>query len=200
MPETTSTAILSDRAWAVLIAAKLDLTQEADIVRVQEVLTQAGVSGGRPPSNQHRAQVEAVYFSGIKVVRDDESATTAQAKAAEPTPDDPDHVEDVEDVTADPVAPEHETATAPFSFQHTFDTSFTAFATDGENITGKVDSTRIVIAWRIHQGRPEGAIYTSRSNAPPRSVPMNNSPTSTPTRPRSTPTPALRSRSSPSST
>lgn len=192
----TPTAILSDRAWAELIAAKMDLTQEADIVRVQDVLTQTGVSGGRPPSNQHRAQVEAVYFSGIKVVRDDEGASSAPAEAA-PTHDGAKHVGDAEGSTAEHVAPEHGTATAPFSFQHTFSTSFTAFATDGENLTGKsailgvilwglrgapptptlqtdvrdnwlreavlvlkVDSTRIVIAWRIHQGRPEGAIYT----------------------------------------
>lgn len=197
MSDATSAAILSDRAWAELVAEKMGLSGEADIVRVQQVLTESGVSGGRPPSNQHRAQVEAIYFSGIKIVRDDPEPVVADtdptAEASAGAVDD----DGAPSSGGAHAAPVHETTTAPFSFQHTFDTSFTAFATDGENLTGKsailgvilwglrgtpptptlqgdirdnwlreailvlnVDSTRIVIAWRIDGGRPEGAIYT----------------------------------------
>lgn len=203
MADATSTAILSDQAWAELVAAKMGLSDEAETTRVRQVLTQAGVHGGRPPSNQHRAQVEAVYFSGIKVVRDD-----AEPVAYDMDPPSGTAAEDMDgnasaSASAFQAAPQHETTTAPFSFQHTFDTTFTAFATEGKNLTGKsailgvilwglrgtpptptlqadvrdnwlrdavlvvkVDSTRIVIAWRIDHGRPEGAIYTVLGDAP----------------------------------
>lgn len=204
MSDATSVAILSDRAWAELVAEKMGLTEEANIVQVQRVLTEAGVSGGRPPSNQHRAQVEAIYFSGIKVVRDDdpEPVIAEQDPTAEASDDDVDGDAAASSGAAQ-AAPAHETTTAPFSFQHTFDRSFTAFATDGENLTGKsailgvilwglrgtpptptlqgdirdnwlreavlvlkVDSARIVIAWRIDGGRPAGSIYTVVGEAP----------------------------------
>lgn len=161
-------SVLSDRDWAETVAAALGLEKDADITRVGEVLKEAGLAAGRQPAMQHRLRVAGLYFAGIKVIRNSEDET------------------DVE--------------TVPFSFQHTFDRTFTAFATDGVNDCGKstilgvllwglrgvvplptlqgdvredwlrevvltvdVDGAHLVSQWRVHDGRPEGAIYLASS-------------------------------------
>lgn len=158
--------VLSDRDWAETVAAALGLEDEVDIVRVGEILKEAGLTAGRPPAMQHRLRVTGLYFAGIKVIRNSDDET------------------DVE--------------TVPFSFQHTFTRTFTAFATDGINDCGKstilgvllwglrgvvplptlqgdvrehwlrdvvitftLDGAHLVFQWRVDNGRPEGAIYVT---------------------------------------
>lgn len=197
MAETSSTAILTDADWAALVSEKMSLTEAGDLAHVQKVLTEAGVTSGRPLSDQHSMRVESVYFAGIKVLRDDHRSATDAADAGEPNDDPTDLAEDKAD---DPVgsATAHPTSSEPFAFQHTFEKSFTAFATEGRNSTGKsailgvilwglrgsppsptlqgdiaekwlrevvvvykVDSTRIVVSWRVFAGVPRGAVFAA---------------------------------------
>lgn len=156
--------VLSDRDWAEAVAIALELTHESDIIRVETILKEAGLSAGRPPASQHRLQVKGLYFAGIKVIRSPGDET------------------DVE--------------TVPFSFQHSFASQFTAFATDGLNDCGKstilgillwglrgvvplptlqadvredwlreviltleLDNATLIVQWLVDRGRPDGAIY-----------------------------------------
>lgn len=180
MPDTTTAAALSDHAWAEAVAAKMGLTGEQDVDRVERTLRAVGVTVGRPPAGQHQLTVEALYFSGIKVVRDDEAEAVGVGQPG----------------------PGHSTTTAPFAFHHRFTKSFTVFATDGENSTGKstilgvilwglrgaapnltlqadvrdtwlrevvlvvrIDLQRIVVAWQVDAGRPVGAVYVAHEEA-----------------------------------
>lgn len=176
MPDATTAPALSDHAWAEVVAAKMGLTDEQDIERVGRTLRAVGVTVGRPPAGQHQVTVESLYFSGIKVVRDDERVDADVGRAS----------------------PIHTTAATPFAFHHRFTKNFTVFATDGKNSTGKstilgvilwglrgaapnltlqadvrdtwlrdvvlvvrIDLQRIVVAWQVDAGRPAGAVYVA---------------------------------------
>ncbi|WP_020578890.1 hypothetical protein [Actinopolymorpha alba] len=176
---STRAAVLSERAWAEIVATAMGLEEPADIDRVQNVLAEAGVTAGRPPTQEHHLKVKGIYFAGIKVLR----GCPSEDGGGEPG-------------AADDAA-DAQVTTVPFSFLHTFGPGFTAFATDGINDAGKstilgvllwairgsapnptlqgdirdswlreavvtldIDGTTILIHWLIDDGRPEGGIYT----------------------------------------
>ncbi len=196
MAEATSTEVLTDAEWATFIAKRMSLEDDGDVARVQKVLSDTGVTSGRPLSDQHSVRVESVYFAGIKVLRDDGTSNEQVSEgAAEPA--------DVGSAGAVGPTVTHETSTQPFAFQYTFDKSFTVFATEGQNSTGKsailgvilwglrgnaptptlqgdiverwlreivvvykIDTTRIVVAWRVFAGVPRGVVYAAVDNSP----------------------------------
>jgi hypothetical protein len=180
--------LMTDDEWATRVAQQAGI---ADVDAVKDVLAEAGLTAGRPPTGQHSLKVEGVYFAGVKLVRPatagegDAQAASTERPTAESGPADAADLERL-----------------PFAFHYLFkaaNTPVTVFATDHKNDAGKstilrvilwalrgtshlqpdvrkawlreaavvleVDNDRLLVQWRIHGGRPTGSIVALRPNA-----------------------------------
>ena len=164
--------IMSETAWARTVAARLELTDEAGIARVTEVLKDARIRTGRT-RGRHRLKVCSVYFTGIKHLKPSDDKVDLggdrhSVNRVEGVETDADRgggsnidAESATDGEPEPVATT--AAVSPFGFCHEFRSPFTAFATDHVNDAGK--STILgVILWALRGDPPSPTLQSDIRN------------------------------------
>lgn len=179
------TLLLSDDEWASRVADRAVIN---DVAAVKAVLEECGVSAGRPPAGQHSVKVEGVYFAGVKAHRPT-GAQGSVAGTSAASPDDPEAEDgDAAGLDLEAFAFHHSfkaaaTPVTVFATNHKNEAGKSTilrvilWALRGTSnlqddvekkwlreaaVVLRIDNERLLVQWRIDEGRPEGAIVALR--------------------------------------
>lgn len=179
------TLLLNEDEWATRVAGRAGID---DIAAVKAVLDESGVTAGRPPAGQHSVKVDGVYFAGVKAYRPTGAEKGSEATLAASPGDVEEEDENNVGLDLDPFAFHHsfEAAATPvtvFATNHKNEAGKSTilrvilWALRGTSnlqddvekkwlreaaVVLRVDNERLLVQWRIDEGRPVGAIVALR--------------------------------------